>query len=196
MGPVNINDQCPKLAIFISGRGSNFQSIHRAIQSGELVASIALVVSDRRAEGLGYANAHNLPFIMCQRCDYETQLEHEADVLKHCKHAGIDWIVLAGYMRILSAQFLAEYPEKVVNIHPSLLPKFKGLHPQRQALSSGETESGCTVHYVIPDVDSGPIILQRRVPIYAGDTEAQLSARILHEEHTAYVAALNTVLGE
>ena len=196
MGALSDTLSVPVLGVFISGRGSNFQAIHQAIQSGVLSARIGLVISDRDADGLVYANANNLPCVVCPRSDFSTQADHDAAMLEQCKRAQVNWIVLAGYMRILSAGFLAKYPDKVLNIHPSLLPKFKGLYPQRQALAAGESESGCTVHYVIPEVDSGPIILQHRVPIHDGDTEAQLSARILEEEHKAYVAALKIVLGD
>ncbi len=196
MGSLDVPVPCPTLGVFISGRGSNFQAIHQAILSGSLSAKIGLVLSDRDAAGLSYANTHQIPTVICRPSDYSTREAHDTAMLTQCQDAQADWIVLAGYMRILSAEFLSNYSNRVLNIHPSLLPKFKGLHPQRQALAAGEVESGCTVHYVVPEVDSGPIILQRRVPIKSGDTEAQLGARILEEEHKAYVAALKTVLGE
>lgn len=121
--------------------------------------------------------------------------EHETAIRRVLESARPDLICLAGYMRVLSPEFVAAYPERILNIHPSLLPKYPGLDVQRRAIEAGERESGCTVHSVTADVDSGPILVQRRVPILPGDTEESLSARILEQEHEAYPEAVRLALG-
>jgi len=126
---------------------------------------------------------------------YPGKREHEAEVLKRLAEARPDLVCLAGYMRLLTPEFVARWRGRILNIHPALLPKFPGLHVQRRALEAGETESGCTVHFVDEGTDTGPIVLQRRVPVLPGDTEESLSARILAEEHRAYPEAIAKVLG-
>ena len=180
-----------RLAVLLSGRGSNFAAIHDAIQRGELDAQIVSVISNRadapgvaRARGWGYA-AH-----VIDNREFPNRKAHEAEVLRVLEDARPDYIVLAGYMRLLSSSFVAAYRDRILNIHPSLLPAFPGVDAQAQAVKAGAKTSGCTVHFVDEGLDSGPVILQREVPVLEGDTADTLSARILVEEHKAYVEAL------
>ena len=184
-----------RIAVLLSGRGSNFEAIAEAVQSGRIPESeIVAVISDvAGARGLELARERGLPAHAVPR-GAETRADHEARVLRILDEARADLVCLAGYMRVLSPAFVARWPGRILNIHPSLLPKFAGLSPQRRALEAGETEAGCTVHIVTEGVDSGPIVLQRRVPIRPGDTEETLSARILGEEHEAYPEAIVRVL--
>jgi phosphoribosylglycinamide formyltransferase-1 len=185
-----------RLGILLSGRGSNFQAIHRAILRGDLVAEIACVISNvPDAAGLQYAREHGLKVYALdskgiKRSEFDRQL---AGILEAEK---VDLVCLAGYMRLLSPEFIRAFPWRIVNIHPSLLPSFPGLHAQRQALDYGVKISGCTVHYVDEGLDSGPIIAQRAVPVQPDDTEESLSQRILAEEHQLYAEAIQTALKE
>ncbi len=183
------------LGILLSGRGSNFLAIHQAIADGRIPnAEIALVLSNvATAPGLLAAKQLGLPTAL-QISKGTPREVHDAHMISLLRQAKVDWVVLAGYMRVLSPAFIAAFPDRIINIHPSLLPSFPGLHPQQQALDAGATESGCTVHLVDEQVDHGRIVLQRTVPILPGDTEATLSARILHEEHIAYPQALAHLL--
>ena len=185
-----------RLAILLSGRGSNFVALADAVASGEIPdAGIAAVISDQPgAAGLAAARERGLPAHSTPRTPGMTRSEHEAAIRRILDGARPDLVCLAGYMRVLSPEFVAAYPERILNIHPSLLPKYPGLHVQRRALEAGELESGCTVHFVTADVDSGPILVQRRVPILPGDTEETLSARILGQEHAAYPEAVRIAL--
>ncbi len=180
-----------RLGILLSGRGSNFLAIHQAIAEGRLPhAEIALVLANVvAAPGLQAARDLGLPTAL-QVSKGTPREVHDATMIGLLREAAIDWVVLAGYMRVLTPAFIAAFPDRIVNIHPSLLPAFPGLHPQQQALDAGATESGCTVHLVDEQVDHGRILLQRTVPILPGDTESTLSARILLEEHIAYPEAL------
>jgi len=183
-----------RLAVLLSGRGSNFQAIHEAIQRGELDAEIVCVISNRpdapgiaRARDYGY-DAHVIDHKQCA-----TRAAHEEQVLRVLEQAAPDYIVLAGYMRLLSAAFVERWRDRILNIHPSLLPAFPGVDAQAQAIAHGAKVSGCTVHFVDENLDAGPIILQRTVPVLEGDTPETLSARILEQEHVAYVEALKTL---
>lgn len=184
-----------RLAILLSGRGSNFEAICDAIADGRIPhATIVAVISDvADAPGLNRAVERGLPAFPIPR-GHLTRHEHEAQILKILDSAGVDLVCLAGYMRILSPQFVSRWKGRILNIHPALLPKFPGLHVQRRALEAGETEAGCTVHFVDEGTDTGSIVLQRRVRILPGDTEEALSARILAEEHRAYPEAIARVL--
>jgi phosphoribosylglycinamide formyltransferase-1 len=172
-----------KLGILLSGRGSNFRAVVEAIGAGSLDAEVELVLSNKSdAGGLLIAHEFGIPSRVLSPKglsaeDYDKQL---AQILMECK---VDLVVLAGYMKIVGKPLLDAFPGRIVNIHPSLLPKFKGLHAQKQALEAGETVSGCTTHWVDETLDGGPIIMQAQVPILPGDTEESLSARILIEEH-------------
>ena len=183
-----------RLAILLSGRGSNFVAIHEAIQRGDLKAEVCCVVSNV-AEAPGLAKARDfgltaicLPSRGIERSEYDRQL---VETLRPFKPA---LVCLAGFMRVLTPGFLREYPGRVLNIHPALLPSFPGLHGQRQALQHGVKVSGCTVHLVDEGVDTGPILLQKAVEVLDGDTEETLSARILEQEHRLYWRAIALVL--
>jgi phosphoribosylglycinamide formyltransferase 1 len=180
-----------RLAVLLSGRGSNFQSIHEAIQRGVLGAEIVCVISNRpdspgiaRARDYGYA-AHAL-----DHKTFSNRAAHEEEVLRVLDEACPDFIVLAGYMRLLGASFIERYPNRILNIHPSLLPSFPGVDAQAQAVAYGVKVSGCTVHFVDEQLDAGPILVQRAVEVRDDDTAETLSARILVQEHEAYVEAL------
>jgi len=183
-----------KIAILLSGRGSNFLAIHDAIARGDLNAGICCVVSNvPDAAGLAKArelglNAVSLPSRGIERTGYDRLL------LATLRPFSPTLVCLAGFMRILSPEFLREYAGRVMNIHPALLPSFPGLHAQRQALQYGVKVSGCTVHLVDEGVDTGPILLQRAVEVFEGDTEETLSARILKQEHDLYWRAIAMVL--
>ncbi len=180
-----------RLAILLSGRGSNFQAIHEAVKSGALDAEIVLVISNRpdapgieRARDYGY-NAH-----VVDHKTFANRAAHEEEVLRLLDIARPDFIVLAGYMRLLSASFVERWRDRILNIHPSLLPAFPGVDAQAQAVAYGVKVSGCTVHFVDEHLDAGPIIVQRVVDVHEDDDASTLAARILDEEHAAYVEAL------
>lgn len=183
-----------RLAILLSGRGSNFEVIARNVQEGNLPGEIAVVISNLpsaygliRARELGL-NAISLPSKGHSRDEYDTLL------IEQLRAAQPDLICLAGFMRLLSPRFVEAFRGRILNIHPSLLPAFPGLHAQKQAIDYGVKISGCTVHFVDEGLDSGPIILQAAVPVEDGDTEDTLSARILGEEHQLYSKAIKMVL--
>ncbi|MFN2385259.1 MAG: phosphoribosylglycinamide formyltransferase [Thermoanaerobaculia bacterium] len=181
-----------RLAIMLSGRGSNFEAIADAVSRGEIPdAEIVAVVSDvPSAPGLQSARARGLPAHAVDREAFASRRAHEEEVLRILAASRPDLICLAGYMRVLSPGFVQAYSGRILNIHPSLLPKYGGLEPQRRALEAGDTESGCTVHVVDEGTDTGPVVLQYRVPILPGDTAEQLAARILEREHEAYPEAI------
>jgi phosphoribosylglycinamide formyltransferase-1 len=185
-----------RLAILLSGRGSNFEAICQATEQGRLPgAQIVAVISDvADAAGLARAAARGLPAFPLPRSDFASRREHERAILRVLDAANVDLVCLAGYMRLLSPDFVAAYRGRILNIHPSLLPLYPGLHPQRQALDAGAVVSGCTVHLVDEGTDTGPVILQKQVPVLEGDTEESLSARILTVEHEAYPEAIALVL--
>lgn len=185
-----------RLAVLLSGRGSNFEAITEAVESGGIPdAEIVAVISDvAEAAGLERARRRGLRAPAVERAKFASRREHEGEILRILEKVRPDLICLAGYMRVLSPEFVARYRGRILNIHPALLPKFRGLHAQRRALEAGETVSGCTVHFVDEGTDTGPVILQRTVPILPGDTEESLSERILVEEHRAYPEAIARVL--
>lgn len=180
-----------RLAILLSGRGSNFQAIHEAVQNGTLDGEIVSVISNRPdAPGIERARAYGYDAHVVDHKTFANRAAHEAEVLRLLDAAQPDYIVLAGYMRLLGAEFVARWRNRILNIHPSLLPSFPGVDAQAQAIAHGVKISGCTVHFVNEQLDAGPIILQRAVPVLDDDTAETLSARILAEEHLAYVDAL------
>ena len=186
-----------RVAVLLSGRGSNFLALHGAMERGELPAEIALVVSNvAEAAGLERARALRLPTVCLPHRLEPNRQAHEAKVLAALDHADVEWVCLAGYMRLLSAGFVAAYPQRILNIHPSLLPAFPGLNAQEQALEWGVRVAGCTVHLVDEELDHGPIVAQRVVPVKPEDTAESLAARILAEEHKAYPEALRRLLAE
>jgi phosphoribosylglycinamide formyltransferase-1 len=180
-----------RLAILLSGRGSNFAAIHEAIARGDLDAEIVIVVSNRPdAPGIEYARSLGLPAHVIDHRLFGSRAAHETEVLALLEKARPDLIALAGYMRLLSPAFIAAYPIRIVNIHPSLLPSFPGVDAQAQAVAYGVKVSGCTVHFVDEHLDTGPIIVQRAVAVGPDDNASTLAGRILNEEHAAYVEAL------
>jgi len=184
-----------RLGILLSGRGSNFRSIHQSIQKEEPEGEITCVISNvETASGLEYARQSGLP---CHFVDhrYSSREDFDRIILSLLQEAGVTLVCLAGFMRLLSPVLIDAFPRRILNIHPSLLPAFPGLHAQRQALEAGVKFSGCSVHFVEYGLDSGPIILQSVVPVLDHDTEDTLSARILMEEHQLYPKAIHLVLG-
>ena len=183
-----------RLGILLSGRGSNFEAIADSIEAGRLEAEIAVVISNSpRAKGLERAQQRGLPAV----CIPSKAMEREAYdrlVVAELRKARVDLVCLAGFMRLLSAYFVAEFPERILNIHPSLLPSFPGLEAQAQALEHGVKYTGCTVHFVDERLDAGPVLVQKAVPVLDSDTEATLAARILEQEHVAYTEAIRLVL--
>ncbi len=180
-----------RLAILLSGRGSNFQAIHQAIVDRKLEAEIVCVISNQPdAPGLARARELGLAAHAIDHRSYSTRAAHEENVLRVIGEARPDFICLAGYMRLLTPAFIAAYPHRIINIHPSLLPAFPGVDAQAQAVQYGVKVSGCTVHLVDEDLDAGPILVQRAVDVRDDDTPESLAARILQEEHIAYVEAL------
>ena len=185
----------PKLGILISGTGSNMKSIVAACEAGEVPADVGVVISNRAdAPGIAWASEHGLETAILPHRDFPNRAAHDRAVVGRMQEAGADWICLAGYMRLLSAVFVEAYPNRILNIHPALLPSFPGLHGQRQAWEYGVKVSGCTVHLVDLELDHGPIVIQRCVPVLADDDEDRLSARILEQEHIAYPEALKALL--
>lgn len=183
-----------KLGILLSGRGSNFEAIADAVKAGRLKAEIAIVISNRAdAQGLESAKRRGLNALLIPSKG-RIREEHDAEVIAALKRAQIDLVCLAGYMRLLSADFVHAFPNRIVNIHPSLLPAFPGMEAQKQALESGVKVTGCTVHFVDEHLDHGPIILQNTVPVLDGDDVTTLSARILEQEHIAYSEGIGLVL--
>lgn len=180
-----------RIAVFISGRGSNFMAIHDAISAGKINAEIKLVFSNKKdAPGLQIAQDRNLETLFLDPKGYPTKEEYEKEIIEELRKRDVDLICLAGYMKILSPFFCRELINSIMNIHPALLPSFPGLHVQKKALDWGVKYSGATVHFVTPDVDMGPIIIQAVVPIHQDDTEETLSERILKEEHKIYPEAV------
>lgn len=188
-------ERMQRLAVLLSGRGSNFIAIADAIAAGTLPGcDIAVVLSNlASADGLQAAHERGISAKALPSRGMPRE-EHDQQMIAALHEARVDYVILAGYMRVLSPVFLRAFPDRVLNIHPSLLPAFPGLHAQQQALDYGAKVAGCTVHFVDEAVDHGAIILQRTVPVLDGDDEAALAARILAEEHTAYPEAISRVL--
>jgi phosphoribosylglycinamide formyltransferase 1 len=184
-----------RLGILLSGRGSNFLAIAEAIAQGRLEhAEIAVVISNRSdAPGIAAARSAGLQTQVIEARGRQ-RVEHDAEIIASLEAHQVDLVCLAGYMRLLSAQFVRAFPQRILNIHPSLLPAFPGLDAQRQALEYGATISGCTVHFVDEELDHGVIVLQKTVPVLPEDDERALAARILAQEHVAYTEALARVL--
>jgi phosphoribosylglycinamide formyltransferase-1 len=183
-----------KLTILISGRGSNMQAIHRAIGEGRLGAKILAVISDLpAATGLAYAEAEGLLTAVVAKEKGEAREDYDRRLIAKIEENSPQIVALAGFMRLLSPVFIRHFQSRIVNIHPSLLPAFPGLHAQRQALEAGVRFSGCTVHFVDEGCDSGPIIDQRVVRVLPEDDEKALSDRILAEEHQLYSSALQKI---
>ena len=184
-----------KIGILISGRGSNMSAIVEAVQNGQIPNSeVVVVISDKTgAEGLAKAEKRGVKTLTIKRGN-RLREEHDAEIITELKKRNVELVCLAGYMRLLSKDFVRAFPNRIVNIHPSLLPAFKGLDAQRQAIDYGVKVSGCTVHFVDEALDHGAIILQKTVEIADEDTAETLSAKILREEHALYVEAIKRIV--
>jgi phosphoribosylglycinamide formyltransferase-1 len=184
-----------RIAVLISGRGSNLQSIVDSIGEGRLKATVALVVSSRAdATGLQRARKAGLEAVVLAPREYSDRDAYDRALVETLRARDIDLVCLAGFMRLVGAPLLDAYPLRILNIHPSLLPAFPGLHAQRQAWEHGVRISGATVHFVTSALDDGPIVMQSTVPVLADDTPDTLAARILVEEHRIYAEAIQLVL--
>ena len=187
-------NQPKKLGVLLSGRGSNFLAIADSVQAGRIPAEIAIVISNRaEAPGLDAARQRGLNARLIPSKGRRRE-EHDAEVTAALQGAKVELVCLAGYMRLLSPEFVRAFPNRILNIHPSLLPAFPGLDAQQQAIDYGVKVSGCTVHFVDVHLDHGAIILQRTVPVTDQDDVHTLSARILEQEHIAYTEAIRLVL--
>lgn len=183
------------LGILLSGRGSNFEAIADAVAAGRIRAQIAVVISNRaEAPGIESARRRGLDARVIPSKG-KAREQHDAEVVAALQEKNVDLVCLAGYMRLLSPWFVRQFPNRILNIHPSLLPAFPGLEAQKQALEYGAKVSGCTVHFVDEQLDHGAIILQKAVPVLDEDDEHALAARILEQEHIAYTEGINVVLG-
>jgi phosphoribosylglycinamide formyltransferase 1 len=184
-----------RLGVLISGRGSNLKAIIDAIEQKRLDASIAIVISNSPdAPGLDHARQAGIQTLVIGHKSYSTREDYDRALVKALNERNVALVCLAGFMRLLSPVFISAFPDRILNIHPSLLPKYPGLHPQQQALDDGASISGATVHFVNAELDAGPIVLQEIVPVRAGDTAETLAARILTVEHQLYPRAIEQVL--
>lgn len=180
-----------RVVVFISGGGSNMMALLTTSKAADFPADIVAVISDKAAAGgLAKASAEGIPTFAFERKSYASKAEHEAAVLAALADLKPDVICLAGYMRLLSADFIRTYQGRIINIHPSLLPLFPGLHTHDRAIAAGMRVAGCTVHFVTEGMDEGPIIAQAVVPVLPGDTSDSLAARVLTVEHRIYPKAL------
>jgi phosphoribosylglycinamide formyltransferase-1 len=182
------------LVVLLSGRGSNFQALLQAIQDGRLPAGIRAVISNRpAAAGLAIAAQAGIATEVLDHTGYPDREAYDAALQQHIDHYRPDLVVLAGFMRILSPGFVRHYQGRLINIHPSLLPRHRGLDTHARALAAGDTEHGASVHFVTEELDGGPVLLQARVPVQADDTAEQLAARVLAQEHRLYPAAVQLI---
>ncbi|MCC2638800.1 MAG: phosphoribosylglycinamide formyltransferase [Moraxellaceae bacterium] len=181
-----------KIAVLISGSGSNLQAIIDAIARGDIAGRIAGVLSNRAdAYGLVRAQQHGIPTAVITHGDFADRAAFDQALTRQIDAWDVDAVVLAGFMRILTPEFVAHYEGRLLNIHPSLLPKYKGLHTHRRALEAGDREHGCSVHFVSAELDGGPVVAQATVPVLSGDDEAALSARVHEAEHRLYPGVLH-----
>jgi phosphoribosylglycinamide formyltransferase-1 len=185
------------LGVLISGRGSNLQAILNACRDGKLDARVGVVISNvAGAPGLDHARAAGVPVEILPHGDFRSREEYDAALVDRLRAHGVELVCLAGFMRLLSPVFVRAFPGRILNVHPSLLPAFPGLHAQRQALEHGVKVTGATVHLVDEELDHGPILVQRAVPVLEDDDEESLSARILEQEHLIYPEAIALVLAK
>jgi phosphoribosylglycinamide formyltransferase-1 len=183
-----------RLGVLLSGRGSNFEAIADNVAAGKIAAEIAIAISNKpKAGGLERARERGIAAVCIPSRGLERE-EYDRQVVARLRQEKVDLVCLAGFMRLLSGYFVEQFPNRILNIHPSLLPSFPGLEAQSQALEHGVRVTGCTVHLVDAHLDAGPIIVQAAVPVEDDDTEQTLSARILKEEHRIYTEAINLVL--
>ncbi len=180
-----------RVVVLASGRGSNLQAIMDAVENNGLDIEIVRVISDNPgAKALERAGEKGIPARVLLAADFSSRQEYDRALAKAVKEAAADYVVLAGFMRLLGEEFIRQFPNRIINIHPSLLPAFPGLNAQKQAVDYGVKVSGCTVHFVDRGMDTGPIIAQKAVPVMENDTEESLAARILEQEHKLYPAVL------
>jgi phosphoribosylglycinamide formyltransferase-1 len=184
-----------RLGVLLSGRGSNFEALADSVAAGRIPdAQVAIVIANREgAQGIDRATAREIPTLVLPSRGLEREA-YDRQVVAALRENEVDLVCLAGYMRLLSPYFVQSFPQRILNIHPSLLPSFPGLESQRQALEYGVKFAGCTVHFVDENLDAGPIVLQSVVPVLDGDTEGTLSDKILREEHRVYSEAVKIVL--
>lgn len=186
-----------RLVILISGRGSNMRSIVEAANQGQLDVDIAAVISNRPdAAGLEYAQQAGIDAQVIDHKLYDSRESFDAAMAEVIDSYQPDFVILAGFMRILTADFVEHFAGRLINIHPSLLPKFKGLHTHQRAIEAGETEHGASVHFVTAELDDGPVILQAKVPVLADDDADTLAARVLEQEHLLYPAAIQKLVSQ
>jgi phosphoribosylglycinamide formyltransferase-1 len=186
-----------RVAILISGRGSNMTALMKAAKTKNYPAEIVLVLSNRpEAQGLELAKAEGIPTVIVDHKTFSSREEFDAAIQRELEAAKIEIVCLAGFMRVLTDDFVDRWKGRMLNIHPSLLPAFKGTNTHHQALLAGVASHGATVHFVVPELDSGPIVMQAEVPVQKGDTEAKLAARVLKIEHKIYPAALKMLAAE
>ncbi len=179
------------IGVLASGRGSNFQAIIDSIESGYLKAKIVLLITDNPdAYAIERAKKHGIAHLIIKPKDFSDKASYYSHIAGELKARGTGLVVLAGFMRVVGKKLIQEFPNKIINIHPALLPSFPGLHGQKQAVDYGVKISGCTVHFVDEGVDTGPIIVQAAVPVYHDDTEDSLSERILKQEHRIFPYAI------
>lgn len=180
-----------KIGVLASGSGTNLQAIIDAVEAGRVDAKITVVLSDNPTAGaLKRAEKHGIPVKVVQRKGFSSRKEFDREILSVLKDAAVELVVLAGFMRLLSPEFIRAFPMRIMNIHPALLPSFPGLDVQKKAIEHGVRFSGCTVHFVDEGCDTGPIIIQAVVPVLNNDTPDSLAARILKEEHRIYPQAI------
>ncbi|WP_018140648.1 phosphoribosylglycinamide formyltransferase [Thioalkalivibrio sp. ALJ7] len=193
--PGQITAETPqRLVVLISGRGSNLGALIEACEQGQIPARIVGVVSNRPdAGGLGFAEQHGIPSQVLNHRDYPTREAFDADLATAIEGYAPDWVILAGFMRILTPGFVDRFTGRMLNIHPSLLPKYRGLDTHARALADGETEHGASVHFVTPELDGGPVIMQARVPVVSDDTADTLAARVQRAEHRLYPEVVRRV---
>ena len=183
------------LGVLCSGRGTNLQSILAAVDSGQIPAPVGVVLTDKPdAKALERAEKADIPHFCVDRKAYADKQAFEEALVEKLRAHGVTLVILAGFMRILSPYFVQEFPGRILNIHPSLLPSFGGAHAHRDVLAYGVKVSGCTIHFVDEGMDSGPIILQTAVPVLDGDDEDTLAARVLEQEHKLYPRAIELFL--
>ena len=182
------------IGVLVSGKGTNLQAIIDAIEKKEFNGKIVVVLSNEKsAYALERARRHGLKAVHLDPALFENRIRYEQEMVRHLRESGVQWVVLAGYMKIISSELLSAYRNHILNIHPSLLPAFPGLHAQSQALEYGVKVSGCTVHLVEEGVDSGPVVFQAAVPVLDHDTLETLTRRILEKEHQVYPQVLKWI---
>lgn len=184
-----------RVAILFSGRGSNMQSLAAHMARPDVPAEWVLAITNRPdAAGIEFCRTQDVPCAVVDHKGFTDRASFEHEMQNQLEAARVELICAAGFMRLLTPEFVTRWTDRLINVHPSLLPAHKGLHTHQRALDAGDTKHGCTVHYMRPEMDDGPIIVQKSVPVQAGDTAESLAARVLEQEHLAYPEALNIVL--